>query len=144
MKRKRRTRILIDGSRELAAQLAEEIIQRYDVKTIEQPNHGLVMMKVRETAQKSMFYLGEAFVTECKVQINGAIGLGILHSHDGKLAYELAVIDAAYEAGLPETVAWTERLLREEAECQRRQLEVQNSVLKTKVSFETMDEEGEG
>lgn len=141
MKRKRRTEILINGSRELAAQLAEEMIQRYDVKTIEEPNQGLVMVKVRETAQKSLFYLGEVLVTECKVQINGAIGLGILHSHDRKLAYHLAVIDAAYEAGLIETADWTERLIHEEAECHKQRLAVQSGVLKTKVSFETMDEE---
>ncbi|QRG69069.1 phosphonate C-P lyase system protein PhnG [Brevibacillus choshinensis] len=141
MKRKRRTEILINGSRELAAQLAEEIIERYDVKTIEVPNQGLVMVKVRETAQKSLFYLGEVLVTECKVQINGSIGLGILHSHDRERAYQLAVIDAAYEAGLKETADWTERLIHEEAECHKRRLADQSGVLKTKVSFETMDEE---
>ncbi|MDR7317128.1 phosphonate C-P lyase system protein PhnG [Brevibacillus nitrificans] len=147
MKRKRRTEILINGARELAgsgelaAQLAEEILERYDVKTIEEPNQGLVMVKVRETAQKSLFYLGEVLVTECKVQINGSIGLGVLHSHDRKLAYHLAVIDAAYEAGLKETADWTDRLIQEEAAYQKQRLAVQSGVLKTKVSFETMDEE---
>lgn len=153
MKRKRRTEILINGSmeltgsweltgsRNLAAQLAEEILERYDVKTIEEPNQGLVMVKVRETAQKSLFYLGEVLVTECKVQINGSIGLGVLHSHDGKLAYHLAVIDAAYEAGLKETADWTDRLIQEEAAYQKQRLAEQSGVLKTKVSFETMDEE---
>lgn len=141
MKRKRRTEILVNGASELAARLAEEIIQRYDVKTIEEPNQGLVMIKVRETAQKSLFYIGEVLVTECKVQIDGAIGLGILHSHDRQLAYHLAVIDAAYEAGLKETAEWTERLLHEETAIFRQRLAAQSGVLKTKVSFETMDEQ---
>ncbi|WP_289142861.1 phosphonate C-P lyase system protein PhnG [uncultured Brevibacillus sp.] len=141
MKRKRRTEILINGSKELAAQLADEIIHHYDVETIEEPNNGLVMVKVRETAKKSMFYMGEVFVTECKVQINGSIGLGIVKSHDHELAYQLAVIDAAYNVGLQETSEWTSRLLGEEERIVEQRKTAQSKVLKTKVSFETMDDE---
>ncbi len=142
MKRRRRTEILVNGAKELAAQLAEEITRRYDVKTIEAPNHGLVMIKARETSKKSLFYIGEVFVTECKVQIHDAIGLGILKSDDRQHAYHLAVIDAAYQADLPETTGWTDRLLAAEAAWLDRRLAAQRGVLQTKVNFETMDEEG--
>lgn len=55
MNRKQRTEMLINGSPQLAAALANEIESRYPVALIEEPNHGLVMVKVRETAQKACF-----------------------------------------------------------------------------------------
>lgn len=141
MKRKQRTEILINGSKEVAAAMAKEVLDHYQAEIIEAPNDGLVMVKARESAKKSLFYLGEVFVTECKVRINDSIGIGIVTGHEKELAYQLAVIDAAYQAGLKETETWEELLQEEE-----RMIEIERSarmkqVLKTKVSFETMDTE---
>lgn len=139
MNRKQRTEMLINGSPQLAATLANEIESRYSVALIEEPNHGLVMVKVRETAQKSLFYLGEVLVTECKVRIEGAVGIGIVKGDEPKKAYELAVIDAAYSAGLKETEAWTAHLHSEGEQLAARRQAQHKSVLRTKVDFETMD-----
>ncbi|WP_199617695.1 phosphonate C-P lyase system protein PhnG [Paenibacillus alkalitolerans] len=140
MRRKRRTEILINGSREIPARLAQQIIGRYEVKTIERPNNGLVMIKARETAKKSLFYFGEVFVTECKVQIGGAVGLGIVKGHEPELAYQLAVIDAAYQAGLDETKRWQEELTAEEHAIEQKRKARQRKIMQTKVNFETMDD----
>lgn len=139
MNRKQRTEMLINGSPQLAADLANEIEGRYPVALIEEPNHGLVMVKVRETAQKSLFYLGEVLVTECKVRVEGAVGIGMLKGDEPKKAYELAVIDAAYGAGLKETEAWTALLMSEGEQLAARRQAQHKSVLRTKVDFETMD-----
>ncbi|WP_019122111.1 phosphonate C-P lyase system protein PhnG [Brevibacillus massiliensis] len=141
MKRKQRTEILINGSAGLAAALAQEIKNRYQVTTIEEPNHGLVMVKVRETAQKSLFYLGEVFVTECKVQIEGCMGIGILKGDEPERAYDLAVIDAAYEARLKETAAWSVLLQAEADRIADERKAFAAKMLRTKVDFETMDTE---
>ncbi|MFM1652174.1 phosphonate C-P lyase system protein PhnG [Brevibacillus sp. B_LB10_24] len=141
MKRKQRTEILINGSAELAAALAQEIENRYQVTTIEEPNHGLVMVKVRETAQKSLFYLGEVFVTECKVQIEGCMGIGILKGDEPERAYDLAVIDAAYEAVLKETAAWSALLQAEADRIANERKAFAAKIRRTKVDFETMDTE---
>ncbi|GIN63581.1 hypothetical protein J27TS8_35740 [Robertmurraya siralis] len=139
MKRRRRTEILINGSRTLVEQLAQTIADNYRVKVIQEPEHGLVMMKVRETSKKSLFYLGEAFVTECKVQVEGVVGMGIVIGDQQDLAYKLAIIDAAIEAQLAETDEWSKLLESEEEKILKaRKLEDQ-SILKTKVQFETMD-----
>ena len=69
MIRKQRTQILIKGSAEVSVNLAQEILTVYEVKTLEEPNNSLVMVKVRESAQRSLFYLGEVLITECKVMI---------------------------------------------------------------------------
>ena len=66
MDRKRRTRILIEGPSGLAQKLSEEIEGKYDIKTIEEPNSGLVMLKMRENSKRALFYLGEVIVVEAK------------------------------------------------------------------------------
>jgi alpha-D-ribose 1-methylphosphonate 5-triphosphate synthase subunit PhnG len=139
MKRKQRTEILINGTPGMAAELANEITSQYDVRTLEEPHQGLVMIKVRESAQKSLFYLGEMLVTECKVRIGSTVGLGIIKGAEPELAYQLAVIDAAYEAGLPEVDAWSPRLLEEADRIQAGRQAHAAGVLRTKVHFETMD-----
>ncbi|MDQ0232738.1 phosphonate C-P lyase system protein PhnG [Metabacillus malikii] len=139
MRRRQRTEILINGSHALAQELAQSIIGNYRVTVIQAPEHGLVMLKLRETSQRSLFYPGEVFVTECKVQINCTIGIGIVMGDNHELAHNLAVIDAAYEAGLPETAQWTDRLLIEEQNIAAQQAKRNQAILKTKVNFETMD-----
>jgi len=139
MDRKQRTAILIKGSRNLSLQLAAEVLNNYLVRVIEKPHHGLVMIKMREGAKNSLFYLGELLITECKVQIDAAIGIGIVKGDERELAFHLAVIDAAYNSRLPETVGWQEILLLEEASIARAKEQRASQILKTQVNFETMD-----
>lgn len=139
MIRKKRTEILIKGSAEVSAKLAREILRVYDVKTIEESNNSLVMVKVRESGQRSLFYLGEVLITECKVMIKGILGIGMIKGYEPKLAYNLAVIDAAYNASLPETKKWTNILLVEEVKIYEESEAIKKKVLKTKVNFNTMD-----
>ena len=54
------------------------------------------MCQVRETARNSRFYLSEVLVTESRVRIGEADGLGVLMGTDAAHARALAVIDAAY------------------------------------------------
>ncbi|MFC5700173.1 phosphonate C-P lyase system protein PhnG [Cohnella faecalis] len=139
MKRKRRTEILVNGSAEVAAAMADEIRERYEVVVVEEPNHGLVMVKVRETARNSLFYLGEVLVTECKVRIGNAVGVGIVKGDEPLKAADLAVIDAAYAAELSETSAWTARLQSENERLEAERSAAFADLLRTQVSFETMD-----
>ncbi len=139
MKRRRRTEILINGSQKRSEEMTKYITEHYQVKIIQEPESGLVMLKVRETSQRSLFYPGEVFVTECKAQINGKIGIGIVTGDQPELAYHLAVIDAAFEAELPETAIWTELLEFEEKVIQEQRDAAHHAILKTKVNFETMD-----
>lgn len=139
MKRKKRTRILIDGSREVAKKLASQIEGSYVVEIIMQPQEALTMIKMRETAKKTQFYLGEILVTECKVQVNNQGGIGIVVGLDEELAYQLAIIDAAFEANLIETHNWLPLLEAEELNIKTRLKAEEAKIYKTKVQFETMD-----
>ena len=139
MKRRRRMRILIDGSREVAKKLALQIEESYAVEIIMQPQEALTMIKMRETAKKTQFYLGEVLVTECKVQVNNQGGIGIVVGLDEELAYHLAIIDAAFEANLTETQSWLLLLKEEEWNIKTRLKTEEAAIYKTKVQFETMD-----
>lgn len=139
MTRRERTKILIKGSKDVSEKFAQDILGKYDVKTVEEANNGLVMVKVREKAQRSLFYLGEVLITECKVMLNGSLGIGIIQGLEPELAYHLAIIDAAYNASLPESQEWTNVLRLEEERIKEKAAEQNSLVLKTKVNFETMD-----
>lgn len=96
MERKVRTRILVEGDRTVLDQLAREIEQMHDVALVKEPTEELVMLRVRESAQRSQFYLGEALMTSCVVRIGDAYGYGMVMGEDHDKAFDLAVVDAAY------------------------------------------------
>lgn len=138
IRRKRRTAILIQDRSGLAARLAQEILDRYEASDLEVANNGLIMIKAREQVKRSLFYLGEVLITECKVMINESPGIGMVQGHQPELAYQLAVIDAACNAGLPEIDQWQAAML-EAGERIARQNQLYNQrVMQTQVSFETM------
>ena len=139
MNRRKRTKILIDGSRSFAKELACEIERNYDVHTLSEPQHALTMIKMRETAKKSLYYLGEVLVTETKVQINNAFGIGIVVGNEEELSYQLAVIDAAYKGNLKETKNWTLLFEEEEKRILENKEKREAALLKTKVNFEMMN-----
>lgn len=139
MNRKRRCKVLIDGNSKIAEQLAAVIKSNYKINVLDVPNNGLVMVKMRENAKQSLFYIGEVAVIEARVEVQGSIGLGVLIGVDSQLAYNLAIIDAAYNANLPEIISWREILLTEEGLIEKKIKSKTASILKTKVDFETMD-----
>lgn len=139
MKRRRRTEILVQANPNLAKSLANQIKQTYTYKEILAPQYGLTMIKMRESAKKSLFYIGEVLVTEAKVEIKERIGIGVVQGMQDDLAINLAIIDASYKAQLPETLAWADVLLEAEADIHHKRAKQQAELMKTKVSFETMD-----
>lgn len=139
MKRKKRTEILIRGNETLAKRFSKEVEKNHEVKIIEEPSYGLVMIKARESAKNTLFYLGETLVMESKVYVNGEIGLGIVQGDKPELAYNLAVIDGAYNANIPEIESFNECLITEEIEIKKIDEIENNKILKSKVNFETMN-----
>lgn len=141
MKRKRHTEILIKDNTGLASKCAEAVRKLYPVTEIQPPQEGLVMVKLREQARNSLFYLGEVLITEAKAMINGYPGLGLVRGNNGELARDLAVIDAAWQAGLEETAEWEGLFLAAEEKNLRREQEENGRILETKVDFASMQEE---
>lgn len=139
MNRKRRTKIFIDYANDEVIEMAKEIKDKYDVEIIQEPIEGLAMVKVRETAKNSLFYLGEVLISECKVRINDTVGIGIVKGSQAELSQALAIADVAYEENLPGLEKWTKIF----EECEKDGLEKlkqkRSIVGRTKVDFEMMD-----
>ncbi|MDC7218420.1 MAG: phosphonate C-P lyase system protein PhnG [Spirochaetales bacterium] len=142
MNRKERCRILIEGSGRLLKDLGEEIEKSFSVQTIDEPNEGVVMVRMRDSARKAPFYLGEVLVTEAKVQVDGAVGIGIIRGHHPKRAYRLALVDGAWNRGVPQIADWTKRLVKERVLIAREQEREEGRILKTRVDFSTMEDQG--
>ncbi|ASV67879.1 MULTISPECIES: phosphonate C-P lyase system protein PhnG [Cytobacillus] len=138
MNRKRRTTILVKAGASLAKEMAREVTEHYDVKEIVAPRNGLTMLKVRETAKQSLFYLGEVLMTETMVEIEGSLGKGMVIGLEEEWSRDLAIIDAAYGAKLPIIARWNQFLQAKEEAIINQENKEQAQLMETKVSFETM------
>jgi len=141
MSRARRTRILARSSTGLAGVLASSIQDRYEIEVIAPPQAALVMIKKRDGARGALFYLGEMLVTEAKVRIGDAVGVGIASGYADEDARRMAVIDAAFNSSLPETAGWIPLLEREEEAIAAADEAEARRVARTRVAFEGMDRE---
>ena len=138
--RRRRTEALVEGDRSVTLGLARLVADEVAVAEGAPARQGLVMCEVRETARNTRFDLGEALMTECRVRIGEAEGLGVVLGADDELAHALAVIDAAYALDpLPVCIDEVERaILDEERAVAKRREEAWGRVLASRVSFDTM------
>jgi alpha-D-ribose 1-methylphosphonate 5-triphosphate synthase subunit PhnG len=139
MDRSKRTRILVEGSPELRRELCRRVEASRRVEDIEEPGGALVMLKLRESARNGLFYIGELLVTEAKVRVEGVVGIGVVSGDRPEAARELAVVDAACNAGLAETADWDPLLVEEAGRIERREAVEASRVALTRVAFESMD-----
>lgn len=146
LRRYERTRALVEGDPALARAIVREIEGELGAEApvvLDEPREELVMVRVRETAQGSLFYLGEALATSCRVRVGVAMGLGLVLGSDRCRAYELAVIDAAFsgDAGAERAARWDARLADELARIDAREAAEARRAASTRVDFSTMEVE---
>ncbi|MGL5415092.1 MAG: phosphonate C-P lyase system protein PhnG [Clostridium sp.] len=139
MERKRRTEILIKGRRKMLEHMVAHIRSMCEIKVVEKPNVALTMIKMRERGKGGLFYIGEVIVTEAKVYVEGALGIGIISGIDEEKALDLAIIDGFYKLNLGEEELFYEILLREEARIKALEVRKKDGILKTKINFDTME-----
>ena len=72
-------------------------------------------------------------------RLDRAVGIGIIAGNRPEAAKALAIIDAAYNAELPETAGWTAVLEAEEQRLYRERRLTQARIMDTRVDFEVMD-----
>ncbi|MDR2197238.1 MAG: phosphonate C-P lyase system protein PhnG [Coriobacteriales bacterium] len=143
LSRRRRTRVLIEGDAGLARELCAQIEALAPIERLDGPREILLMNKVRESAQNSLFYLGEALLTECKVRLGQSIGIGLILGRKAERAYELAVIDAAFGARTVPAIAaqmpgWCAALEQEEERLSVHERAARDRLEATRVSFADM------
>lgn len=143
MKRYERTRALVEGDPALARAIVCEVERdgsQGAVAVLDEPREELVMVQARETAQGSLFFLGEALTTSCRVRVGDAVGLGLVLGSDRCRAYELAVVDAVFSGSAGDAWAsrWDASLRAELARVEARDQREARRTAATKVDFSTM------
>jgi alpha-D-ribose 1-methylphosphonate 5-triphosphate synthase subunit PhnG len=139
MTRRERTEVLIEGDPALRSALAAEVSTHPLAGVLEAPSLALVMLPLRESAQQSLFFLGEVLVTQARVRVGDAIGLGIIAGDQPEAALALAWIDAAYRAELPEAQRWGASLAAAAERLRRDRRRDHAQLQQTCVRFETME-----
>ena len=93
MNRREVTAVLSGASAKDVTAIADKIKERCEIRILKQPQKTLVMVKVRESVKKSLFYLGEVLATECMVTVNGVKGASVLAGDDFQKCISAAMID---------------------------------------------------
>lgn len=141
MTRRERTRVLVEGDPAVRGRLAEQVRAAYDVRWLAPPRRGLVLIQQREVARGARFYLGEVLVSEARALVAGAAGIGLIAGDRPEAAEALALIDAAWNAGVAEVAGWHAVLAEEARRLRSARARHQARLLETRVSFETMETE---
>ena len=141
MNRYERTRVLVGGDPGVAQAIAAEIEEICEVEVLDAPREELVMVKVRESARNSLFYLGEALMCSCRVRIADAMGFGYVLGSKRNAAYNLALIDAAFSSGeeFERMPKWEERIEKEAKRHRDKRAKNRALIERTRVDFSMMD-----
>jgi len=139
MTTKLRTEILVHAKSSLLEHLLSMLKHDTSFTIIEDPHYALVMMKMRDTSQQSLFYSGEVLVTQSKVKFHDQYGLGIIIGMQVEKSLLLAKIDAVFKYQHAIIPSWTELIMAEKQRQDAIAKQDINQLLNTKVEFQTMD-----
>ena len=133
--------IVAEASAETVRELADLVVGRLPVKVLRAPAPGMVMVRHADPLDHTLFFLGEAYVLECDVEVDGLLGYGCtLGSGAAGVGEERALCAALLDAvvGGQHPLA-SELALLLEAEASRiaaRREEESRATASTRVSFE--------
>ena len=139
MDKNRTSRILVRAGSKTVCHMARELEEKYEVTVLKEPSKTLVMLPLREPVRGTPFYIGELLACEAMVEMAGAKGVSLCIGDDKDMALAMAVIDAAYNAGVPECLRLDEMLEALEI-LQAVEIGKDAALHKTsRVSFETLE-----
>jgi len=91
--------IAAEGGIEAIREIAETIVNRLSVKVLKSPGPGMVMVRQVDPLENAVFLLGEAYVTECEVEVDGLPGYGCVLGSERERALAGALLDAVIAGG---------------------------------------------
>jgi len=136
---------LAAADRGKVAALADRIRDRARIEALAPPRDGLMLMPLRESVAGAAFHLGEIPMARVHLRLTApegaADGGAALMSDDLALVTQLAILDAALMADLPE-VPEIEALLAE-GMAARAEVEAQRALAldRTRVDFQLLSED---
>ncbi|MEB1805918.1 MAG: phosphonate C-P lyase system protein PhnG [Bacillaceae bacterium] len=140
MKKSRLTKILVEGNEQFLELLVSEVEEVAFIQMERKPSTGLVMVKTRDSISMEPFYMGEILVTECTVSINGKFGMGVIQGEQPIRSYQIAVIDAAFNAKLPIVLKLLPKLENEERKIRNKHVKEAAINAQSRVHFDTMED----
>lgn len=132
--------VAAEGRLEKLRDIAEKIVALFPCRVISHPSPGMVMVRHLDPIEKTPFYLGEAFVTQCEVELDGNLGYGCVLGNEPERAVYGAIIDAGFgnDMNIPGEV---KRMLDVEAEYINEKRNIENrQIAGTKVNFDVKKE----
>src|ERR1700743_124644 len=115
--------------------------QHCTVQVIRQPAIAMTMIRAEDSVEGQPFYLGEALITECEVNVDGQPGFGICLGDEPVRSYCIAFIDALLQLSDTRLARVNTFLEDQEKEVAARQQTEYKHIQRTKVDFKLMEEE---
>lgn len=128
--------IVAEGSIEALTRIAEAIERDFTVRVLKPPSPGMVMVRQVEPLENTLFLLGETFVTECEVEVDGLLGYGCTLGEAPLRALCGALVDAVVGGGHAESARILPLLEAEEAAIRERWALQSKGAASTRVAFE--------
>ncbi len=111
------------------------------IQVVRHPAVGTTMVRAEDSVEGQPFYLGEALITECELNVDGQAGFGLCVGDEPVRSYCMAFLDALLllsDARLPRV----EGFLSEQAALIEARIRAEyDHVQRTKVDFKLMEEE---
>ena len=131
------SQIAAEGGAEEVREIAQAIADRLPVRMLKPPSAGMVMVRQVDPLENIPFLLGEAYVTECEVEVDGLAGYGCVLGSDEERALCSALLDAVIGGGHPRAGQIAPLLEAEETRIRHRWETESAAAASTRVSFET-------
>ena len=139
MDRKLWTRVFAKYGRQEAIDFFLKYKEKLDLDIISGPSEGLVMVKTREHAKNTLFYMGEVLITETKIRHGSVVGTGLVKGSDNELSQAMAFIDLSIK--MEQFTTELNEILNTLKDVEANDIaEKTEKILQTKVSFEMMND----
>lgn len=128
--------IAAEGRIEALARICQVVAARSQVRVLRQPRAAMVMVRQVDPLEHTPFHLGEAYVSECEVEVDGIPGYGCCLGRDEERALAAAIIDAVVCGGHTLSDEVSLMLEAEERGLEERWSQERRAISRTRVDFD--------
>ena len=133
--------ILCECALESLESFVREMEQHCTVQVIRQPAIATTMIRAEDSVEGQPFYLGEALITECEVNVDGQPGFGICLGDEPVRSYCIAFVDALLQLADARGTRVDAFLKEQEQRIAAKVTTEHKQIQRTKVDFKLMEEE---
>jgi alpha-D-ribose 1-methylphosphonate 5-triphosphate synthase subunit PhnG len=111
------------------------------IQVVRHPAVGTTMIRAEDSVEGQPFFLGEALITECELNIDGQPGFGMCLGDEPVRSYCMAFLDALLSLS-DSRQSRVESFLSEQAAIIEGRVRIEHDLIqRTKVDFKLMEEE---